>query len=296
MNEAKEMIKGISRYQRISSCVFSSDDFKKLYRLLSQKAQEAFEMVRQELKEKERTFSTEERSYFNQSLLDALRLIAYVTGTKGEQVIFTKESAISPETMPEDIETISIGSAFAYNFVFKADPGNKFEVRLNFTKSKLLDFSNPWSFPVESKNYIKVDGNNETWVNGVFQSIISFFQTRVKGRSWLHARHTYDLLLWLLGIPAIFWVLFRLDTAIRSAGLAFSNVLLVAIYLYVAFSGLFVFRLFFNYARWVFPQHEYRTEGGTRPGKHRKIFWAIFVGAGGALVWSIVSYLFGHLF
>jgi len=296
MDEAKKMIKGIFRSQRISSCVFSSDDFKKLYHLLSEKAEEAAQIVLQEWKEKEKTLSLEDRNFFKQRMPDALRLVAYVTGTKGERVIFTEKSEVSSETIPESIETIGIGSAFAYNVVFQADPSNKFDVRLDFTKPRLLDFSNPWSLPSESKNYIQVEGNNETWVNGVYQSIISFFQSMVKRRGWLHARHTYDLFLWLLGVPVILLTIFRLDGFVRQAMLPLSSVLVVAIYLYVFFMGLFLFRLLFNYARWLFPRYEYRTKEDTKPAKHRYVLGMFLLAIVTYYVQDLLRYLFKHLF
>jgi hypothetical protein len=298
MDETKKMIKGIFRSQRISSCVFSSDDFKKLYHLLAEKANEAAEIVRQEFKEQEKILSPEQQGNFKERkerLPEALKLVAYVTGSKGERVVFTEESMISSETMPEDVQTITILSAFAYYSAFGVDPRNKFEVWLNFTKPRLLDFSDRWSLPSEGKNSIQVEGNNETWVNGVYKSIVDFFESKVKKRNWLHARLTWDLFLWLLGVPAIFWTIFRLDDFIRSAMPPFSTVLLVAIYMYVFLLGFVLARLIFNYALWTFPQYEYQTEKGSKPGKHRYVFWVLLSGAGGGFLQDFVRYLFKHL-
>ena len=291
MVDAKNIMRGLVRSQQISSCLLTEDDFKQLYSLLSEKAVEAAELAIEEFKEKSHTLPQQDRDYFQARIGDATKLVAYLTGARGERVIYTEKSAISSESLPDDVRTLGIGSSYAYKVAFNTEPSNKFEVKLEFSKPKLLDFSNLWSGVTEGMNYVQVEGNNDTWVNGVYQSIISFFEKRAKRRSWLHAKHTYDLLLWLAGLPALFWIVFRIDRGMSVAYHSVSSVLIVALYLYVFLGGLILIRLLYNYARWVFPRYEYRGPRGNKPDKHRKIFWAILLGTCSCLLFDVGRYL-----
>jgi hypothetical protein len=289
MVETKKLIKGIVRTQPIASCIFRSKDFQNLYHLLSEKAAEAGKILEKEFEE--RSLPPEQALYVKEKMPEALRLVAFVIGTNGERVIVTDESVISPQTIPEDIKTIIIGSAYAYNILFSADPSNKFEVNLDFTRPRLLDISAPSPTPIESKNFIKVEGNNDTWVNGVYQSIVTFFQPRTTKRGWLHAQHTYDLLLLLLGIPIILWFLLRFDYVFRSVDSLASDITLIGVYLWFFVLGLFLFRLLFNFARCTFPQFEYISGDQTKPGKHRYVLYAIII----AILGSVIGDLFFKL-
>lgn len=295
MVEPKNIMRGLVRSQRIAPCMFNADNFRDLYRLLSEKAKEAANLAIKEFEEKAHTLEEQDRQFFKERITDATKLVAYVTGVKGERVIYTDESAITTESLPKNIETIGIGSYYAYKVVFNTDPSNKFEVKLDFTKPRLLDFSNLWALPTEGANNIQVEGKNDTWVNGVYQKIIEFFEPLAKPRSWLHSRFTYDFLLWFLGVPVVFWVLFRIDANVISAGYNSSKVFLVALYVYLFLVGLILFRLLFNYARWVFPKYEYSTPDESKPSRHRKVFWSVFITIVGVLVQDIIHYLIKHV-
>jgi len=163
-------------------------------------------------------------------------------------------------------------------------------VLLDFTKTSLLDLTSPSGEPSKNASRATVAGANATWVNGVYQEISTFFESRRTKRDWLHSSWVYDFLVIIVGFPISFEIVYLLNSRLKAAQLSWPEALFIAVYVYVVLVSLFVFRLVFNYARWVLP----KVEGPSRAPKarvHRIVLGSILLG----LV-SNALYSLGRLF
>ncbi len=298
MTEQKQqLLKANSRFKQLPSCILSAEDIRKIFTLLKEKVEEAVQI---ELKELQRPDGMTETDFnkLKENIIKNFKLTVLVMGTKGERLASVNISALSAENIPEDLESITFECSYLFGSFFGIKPKNNLEVVLDFRRPKILDFSNPSLEPNPNKSHIQVMGNNDTWVNGVYHSLISFFKSKISKRSWVHSRYVYELILWCFIFPSIFWTIFRIDTHIRPALGNISTILLIALYFYFFFTILFIYRLFFNYVHWIFPVLEYRTEQGTKMSTHRRTFGRIFaaiitiiLGLIIALLYDVLKYL-----
>jgi hypothetical protein len=76
----------------------------------------------------------------------------------------------------------------------------------------------------------------------------------------------------LIGFPISLWAVYRVSGILKN--LSLSTMIKAAIYVYVFFVGLNLFRIFFSYSRWVFPKIELESDRSS-PLRHRGIWGAI---------------------
>jgi len=96
---------------------------------------------------------------------------------------------------------------------------------------------------------IQGEGHN---VIGTFEQIMSSLEERKSKWAWLHNANIYDLILWFFIAPILFWNLHKLDSTMNKL-LTPSAVLNAAVYVYLFVTMLWIYRIFFNAFRWVFP-------------------------------------------
>ena len=101
--------------------------------------------------------------------------------------------------------------------------------------------------------------------------------------NWLHRGAVYDVGLYLIGIPFSLWAVARVS-GVLSKYPSLPTIIEAAIYVYVFFIGLNLFRLFFGYSRWVFPKIE------LSPKDHRR---CVIEGFGLRYSCGIWKYRFG---
>ena len=83
--------------------------------------------------------------------------------------------------------------------------------------------------------------------------IAAWVETRRLGRGWLHHRNTYDALLIFLGFPMTSWGTWHIYSAwIQGSAIERSGIVPVVV-IWVFLSLLYVFRLLFAAAKWLWP-------------------------------------------
>ena len=143
-----------------------------------------------------------------------------------------------------------------------------------------------YATPVNST--LEIFGENETWVSGVHKKVIESIKERGNVHGWLHVNNIYDLFLWFFIIPLDFRLLYFINHSLPEHFSKMSVFLKSAIYLYFFILTLNVFRIIFNYARWVFPYVELIPSIKKGAIVHRYVLGAIVVAIISAVIYDLI--------
>lgn len=271
---------GITRTLTIPSCTLTASDLRKLFRLLQQKASEASDrqlagMVQQP--GQTQTQFEEARATARTAMSLLIRLWTKGGGWMGTTTI----QPLEDEELPDNITKIEFDLGLLFRLRFNnLSANNTFLVSLDLQRPSILDM-NPQ--PALNGSTANISGNDTTWANGLADELIQFFQQSKNRRGLLHLSESYTLLLFPVGFPLSFDIVYHLDKFIRRVG-ALPEALSVAIYVYCVVMVLYLFRLLFNYARWVFPKVELNAPRQHIGARHRVAITTLALIVIGALV------------
>jgi len=258
--------RGTYRILKIQPCAVSIDDLRKLYTRLSEKTSEALEAYLgtinpqpgQDLQELDK-LKDEARN------IGGLTII--IIGANGEQIVDTRIDALSSDDLPDKITSITFDSAYALK-AFNVTLPNSFRLNLDFTEPPGFHAYNPWDQPTPNNSNLEVSGPNTTWVSGVHETVLSFFNERKRNRAWLHSQVTFNVLNWLFAFPASLWITYRIDNIFQSQLQNVHVTLRGALYVYLVLISLLAFRVIMAGFRWIFPVIELQ---GARSRKVRAV-------------------------
>jgi len=200
------------------------------------------------------------------------------------------EAALADSALPEQLRLVVYDSAAAVQLMNlnQALPLNRFRVLLDFNEPPRFDSYNPWSQPTPNTSFIEVIGNDETWVTGVYQFILHFFEApgrQRRHRAWLHRQRTFNIANWLIGFPAGLWIVYRVGYYFPVLN-KIHSALLGAVYVYVFLVALLVFRGAVWLIRWLFPVIELAE---SRSKGIRLLLSSILVGLFVTLVYDVLK-------
>lgn len=286
-----QLIRSLYRSGTIPPVALSSEDIRKLHDLLEKKVNEAREIQIGGLQRSEQMDDGQFEG-LKKNVRDQFYLTVMVQGTHGEQLIDTTGSPLAAENLPDEITTINFECSYLFRLFFNFDPRNRTELNLNFQRQRLLDFSNPSGKPTTPVSYYNVTGDNETWVNGVYESLKSFFHSKELNWNFIHGNYFYDLLLWVIILPAAFWTLYRFSIFLDFHHVMIPSPLSVGLYFYFAIFLLLVFRVLFNYLRWLYPRVEH-TDSRIKPTLfHRLVLFTIVTGILTTFITDLIRTIF----
>lgn len=225
-----------------------------------------------------------------EDLKECSLLIITITGFDNIELTGPVEEIFNSVSFPERIKSLYLNSEIPYRSKFNYYPRNHFELLLDFSKPDIFDFSFQPSDKTPNGSRFKVQGYDNTWVNGVFYEINLFFQNNPAKFSRIHRSSFYDFLVWFFGIPFGFWVCSKISTYVE-ASLVQNIFLKNAVYLYMFLISLFLIRIIFHYSRWVYPMIEFKTDK-ERSLIHRGILYSLLLGVIGSLLYDIFKLLF----
>jgi hypothetical protein len=246
--------------------------------MLSAKADEAAQLQLPMLEKQEGENEDQFRSRYD-GACDALRLVTKVIATTGDWKGGPNPLALEDESLPDHIAAVEFNSSLFFRAVTRMDAANCFVLTLDFTRSEILDLNNLYFQPTNNRSGATITGQNETWVNGVYKQLETFFEGKRTGYGWLHTRYAYDVLLQVIGFPLSFFFTYLMDRLLRPA-MNLPDGLFVALYVYFVLVGLLAFRIVFNYAKWLFPLCELREQTPRAVGLHRTVLAGILGGFG----------------
>jgi hypothetical protein len=281
------------------SCAVSLDDLKNLFDILTEKVREAAEIDVSDRLSRIRSLpglSPENLDpairQMEEQVRASYRLVIQVFGKGGEVILSESNSVLSNINLPNEISSILIDSTIP----FKARnnnqlPPNGMSILIDFNKPNLLDpVLSSQSTP--NNGNIEVYGNNETWVDGVFNRISAFLKPKRKRRDWLHTNYIYDFLLFVLGLPLSFWAVYKINQKISSKIMVLPEALQITVYVFIVLVALRIFLFIFGYSRWLFPIIELEGRIQSVSKKHRLIYGTVILSIISMAAYDFIKLLF----
>lgn len=278
-------------YAPLPSCTLDIAYFKKLYEILNKITQEAAEIEISKLK-KDPGQSDDDFTKFTDYARSLYQLSIQVFGTKGEYIFSDSPTIFKEARLPDHIARVIFDNSLKLNFRLKQDPSNKIRVEFDFQKAKVFDFVTSPSEATPNTSTIYVLGENETWVSGAYKNVIQSLQERANKRNWLHKTNTYDLFLWFIIMPLGFFTIYKIERSFSLKTSGISTVFVAALYLYFFIIVLNIFRMTFNYVRWIFPKMELDTSLKKGAIVHRIILGAIFLTIISSFMYDLIKLIF----
>lgn len=209
--------------------------------------------------------------------------------------ILSKHEFLSAESssifneLPDDVIHVKYDNVFLVKTRFNRDPGLVFKIALDFTEPPLFDFNVSPSLPTKNNSSVQVYGDDATWVEGTFGMITKQLISRKTKRAWFHKASIYDYIVWFFILPFTFWNLYKLELRVQTYLHQISPAFTVFFYLFVFVLILTLFRILFNYFKWLFPYMEFKTVPKRGYRKHRKVLSIIYFCILGALIYDLLS-------
>ncbi len=310
MEEAREGIgiepaawtyKSNQKFSKVPSCTLDIAYLRKLFEILNNINKEAlqieFSNVEKFYMQSQSNPSKEDMEKTKKGVSEAFRIHVEIYGAKGEFHSSDSPSILKEEVLPDTVKAIKFDNSFFFKVRFNNRlPQSQINLELDFSKPPVVDFITNPSLPTTNNSFLQVMGGNETWVEGSHQKVLSSLKGMSNKRAWLHGKNVYDLFLWILILPLSFWNLFKVDLILSPHLSKISNVIVVALYIYLFFIILNFFRFVFNYMRWLFPYLE--LKGLLRKGAtfHRVVFVFIVTAIISGLIKDVFIYVIRYLF
>jgi hypothetical protein len=276
---------GLNRTIEVPSCVLSVDDLRKLFADLDALTREAtgrqIDGFVQPIGMTPAAFATSKSQVKQES-----GLTMYVFGKHGEQLAITSPAVITRDALPDRLSTVTFDSAGSFKLQVNYDPVNRFRLVFDFTESPLLGTHDPWTQPTPNISAFEIVGADQTWVAGVADKVLGFLRARKRTRRWLHGAGTFTLLGWVVGIPAILWLIYRWDGLIQRVTGGVPSTLRAVVYIYVFLVLFLLYRGVFYFVRWLFPIIELE---GSRSKTARTVGGAIVLGLVTGLVYDVLK-------
>ncbi len=214
----------------------------------------------------------------------AFRITITIEGKSGENLFGYGAEPFDSPNIPEPIKSIYISNVTAFQNTTGNKPINNFTLHLDFSMPPLIDSTNLLSNPTSNLSHFIVDGERGSWVASVQQTVMDVLNKKANNRGFLHSAFIYDIGLVFLGLPAAIYFCWRLSGFVETNFGSLNSFIASAVYIYIVFFVLSIYRVLFGYTRWAFPTLEL-TDNNNRPKTHRKFWYWIMVG----LLVSVIS-------
>ena len=241
--------------RQIRSFSASKENLQKLLQILQERCSTAADI---ELEHFEQINQTNEAYEEDKKILkESFQLKVLVDGTDGQQLYGSVSEIFDSPNFPDELQSILVNSDTTLRLSYNYYPRDSLKLFLDFSKPQVLNFSLLPSQATPNESNISVTGYDSTWVHGVFNEFNTFVNKYPSQFTWIHKHSVYDLLVWVIGLPLSFWIVYRLSDILNKLFSNFSVFVQSASYVYVFIATLIGFRLLFHYARWVWPLVEY---------------------------------------
>ncbi len=288
MEQQNQAILKTELSEQITACAFSKADLQALCERLQEWGDKALEEEINYYKPLNRT--QEQFRADTASLREEFKIKVTVQGIDDERIYGTIPAVFNSPRFPDQVKSLYINTQQKLKKLYNWYPRNSFALSLDFTKSELF---NLLLSPLRSTlSNIRVSGLDAAWVNGVYSEVTNFIKRKKTHRRFLYRHGIYDWLMPLGGFPFAFSIAYKLSGLINNLFDEHSGVLKSAAYVYVFYFSLFLFRLLFDYARWIFPIVEYKGSIGTAR-KHRAILGVLVLGVLGNLLYDVFKIVTG---
>lgn len=254
----------------IRACALDGSDFARLFDIINEKQvdikNEIYPLIVRQPNETEADFQTRQKK-----ISDAcLTTVVSITGANGKTVHGNARDIFQNPLLPERIMSVLFATATTLKTI-NITPPNQASLFLDFGRPPVLNFGVMPSAPTLNQSNYVIEGSSEAWVTSFDSRLRQFFEERSTLRGWIHQRGIYDVLVLLVGLPGSMWVSGRLGPFFYDGKTA--SILISIIYGYFFFASLSLFRLLFDYGRWLFPLIELRGHLRDRTTEQRALWW-----------------------
>lgn len=276
------------RFQGIQPCTLTLDYFKKFYEILKTATFEGADIEIAKIK-KTPGQTDEDFNNFKRYAKTLFKVTIQIYGSKGDYIFTESPTIFSESTLPDTVTKVVFDNTQRFKAVLQQrEPINKYRVEFDFSKQNVFDLSTMPSEPTPNKSFINIQGENDTWVSGTYNKIIEFLKERGNKRGLVHKRNIYDLFLFFFIIPLNLRLLYNINRSLPPHFAELSAFFKVACYLYFFLSILLIYRLVFNYTRWIFPYTDLIVSPRKGAIVHRMILGALFLGILTIFLWDAV--------
>ena len=277
-------MEGTEKNLIIRSCSLQKDALLSLFDKIHEKAVEAAHHNVDGIEQKE-VESDEVYADYKILALSLMRLSVLLKLNNGHwQRVFSRDDFERYiDTHGPAINFIEYESAFEFRNRVNKPPVNQFCIDLDLNKQNVFEIL---AKPADTTNQSigVIAGDNSNWVNGTYKMLEEFFELYSTPYNFIHKKTSYDLVLWLLGMPLMLAWLYKISQWIGDKLDKTPEIISIAIYLYLFVLMLLVFRILFNYTRYIFLKVEGPRHPNKGPWKHRSLLAAlVFTSIGGLL-------------
>ena len=272
--------------QQITACTFSKDDLKTLCEILQESSRAAAEEEINHYTPLDRP--VEQIRADKESLKLGFELKVNVRGMDDKVLYGTIPAVFNSPRFPNKVKSLDISSDSDLRNLYNWSPRNRFELLLDFTKPGLFNLSLSPSISTPNESYFLVTGLNSDWVSGVYRKVTDFIKEKRTRRRFFHRHSVYDLLLFFVGLPFAFWMAYKLSGLITSLFGGFSIFVQNAAYVCLFFLMVNLFKILFDYARWIFPIVEYKSARDSAR-KHRYILSGLIIAIFGNFLYDLLK-------
>ncbi len=278
-------------FEVLPSCTLDIVYFRKLYEILSASTEEGANIEIAKVKKFPGQTDEAFEVFKKQAKLLYLMTIQ-IFDAKGGYVFTESPSIFDEAKLPDSITRIIFDNSQKFKATLQKDPVHRVRICFDFTKSSIFDFITMPSYATPNKSNIDIIGETETWVHGTYKKVMESLKERGNKRGWLHANNIYDIFLWFVIIPLNLRLLYKINLKLQPNFVGMSTFLKAGIYLYFFMILLYVYRIIFNYARWIFPNIELTTSLQKGATVHRLILWALVLSIAATFLCEIGKVVF----
>ncbi len=290
MEQQNQAILTTELSEQIAACAFSKADLQALCERLQEWGDKASE---EEIKHYQPLDRTPEQLLADvASLREGFKIKVTMQGIDDERIFGTIAAVFNSPRFPDKVKSLYINTQQNLKDLYNWLPRNHFQLLLDFTKPEIFNLSLSPSGSTPNASSIRVSGLDSTWVNGVYSEVTNFIKRKETRRRFLHRHSIYDWLIPCGGFPFAFSIAYKLSGLINSLFGEHSGILKSAAYVYVFYFSLLLFRMLFDYARWIFPIVEYKESTDTAQ-KHRAILVLLVLGVFGNLLYDVLKIVTG---
>ncbi|RVU37826.1 hypothetical protein EOI86_00530 [Hwanghaeella grinnelliae] len=275
-----------SKTTPISCAKLSIEDVAKIFRRLEKSVLEQGDLEISELLPQENEPSAEFEERKQKIKESAFRVTVTINGSDGSSFFGDNEALFYSESLPDEISMVYMTNKTAYNGVARIDPNNGFELTLDFSKPPLLDFRNSISSPTGNVSGLRITGDRDSWVATIHSAVMDIVDLRRTRRRLIHIGAAYDIGLAVIGFPLGFYFCRHSSPLIEKLFAESSVFLTSAAYFYLMLLTLWIHRVMFEYARWIFPTLELE-KNNSNIVFHRGFWWTIIVSVLGSIAYDL---------
>lgn len=275
-------------FEVLPPCTLDIVYFRKLYEILSASAEEGGNIEIAKIN-KSPGQSDEDYEGFKKYAKSLYIITIQIFDAKGGYIFTESPSVFDEAKLPDSITRIIFDNSQRFRAALQREPVHRVRVVFDFTRSSIFDFITMPSCATSNNSNIDIIGETETWVHGTYKKVMESLKERGNKRGWLHANNIYDIFLWFAVIPLNLRLLYKINLKLQPNFVGMSTFMKVGIYLYFFVILLYVYRIIFNYARWVFPNIELTTSLQKGATVHRLILGALVLSIVGTLLFEVVK-------